>query len=231
MATSSLHQPFISKTASTMAVAAPATPSVERKTYSPYLQSRVWEQQEQVAGECENKTVTLREVWNPKAEALLMSWSVTWDAKGDAHGAAEAQKRWGHLCLQIPTVLVPIFLAPLLSSQYISEQSPIVVFALIVSGLTGALQSILQFERKSEQHAQAAFRYADLLSDAEEILCKERAFRPPMDVTISKFKMRMDSAERYSPPVNVNSSKREDAVPFSASDMESDAEKSELLAT
>ena len=203
--------------------------SFERKTFSPYLQSRVWEQRDHPPGDCQDKTSTHREEWNSNAEALLMTWSTSWDAKAAAHGAAEASKRWGHACLQIPTVLVPIILAPLLSSLYVSEQSPVVVFALIVSGLTGALQSILALERKSEQHAQAAFRYADLLTDAEEMLCKERLFRPPMDVTISKFKMRMDSAERYSPPVCISSSKQGNAIRIQAYDVESDVDKSDLL--
>lgn len=206
-----------------MSAGVPAVTSIERKTFSPYLQSRAWQGAEETANE-ERQSMSVREDWNTKTETLLMTWSISWDAKSIAHGKAESSKRWGHSCLQIPTVLVPILLAPLLSSQYVNEQSPCVVFALIISGLTGALQSILQLERKSEQHAQAAFRYSDLLTDAEEILSKGRAFRPPMDVTIQKFKMRMDSAERYSPPVTIVESS------FHAStDLESEADKSEQL--
>jgi hypothetical protein len=109
----------------------------------------------------------------------------------------------------------------------VSEQSPLVVLALIASGLAGALQSILQWERQSEQHCQAAFRYADLLSDAEEVLCKERTFRPSMDITIQRFKMRMDSAERYSPSVSIPSV----AISCSSrSESEGDPERSELTA-
>jgi len=218
-----------------MAAPAPSVTTGERKTYSPYLQSRIWEQHEEEQSALEHKVGRFREEWNSKAEALLMTWSTAWDAKAEAHGVAEANKRWRHLCLQVPTVLVPIALAPLLSSQFISEQSPIVVISLVMAGLTGALQSILQLERKSEQHAQAAFRYSDLLTDAEEVLCKERLFRPPMDVTISKFKMRMDSAERYSPPVVLTSSPstrgKDHASTYhaSTSDLESEADKSELV--
>lgn len=35
------------------------------------------------------------------------------------------------------------------------------------------------------------------------MLAKDARFRPRCDVTIQKFKMRMDSAERHSPPVSI----------------------------
>ena len=105
------------------------------------------------------------------------------------------------MLLQFPTVLIPIIMAPLLAANKVDETSLIVIIALIVSGLTGALQTILGMERKSEQHAQAAFRYSDLLSDLEEVLSKQPRYRSRCDMTIQRFKMRMDSAERYSPPV------------------------------
>jgi len=191
---------------------------VERETYSPYLQSNIWSSAVDPGANSQNSTQNpdytkspppaqrLEEGWSVKTEALLLAWSTQWDAKSTAHSDAEANKRWKHQCLQLPTVIIPIVLAPLLASQYLSETSPAVVILLVVSGLAGALQSTLQMERKSEQHAQAAFRYADLLTDAEEIMSKDRFFRPTMDVTIQKFKMRMDSAERYSPPVHVKMS-------------------------
>lgn len=197
-----------------------ADKSIERKTYSPYLQAQDW-RRPQVSDSNTYRTPTgsptgfptvspPEEGWGDRSEQLLYMWSLRWDAKNAAHGKAEGKKRWGHLCLQFPTVLIPIIMAPLLSMQYVDEQTPLVALCLVTSGLTGALQSILQWERKSEQHAQAAFRYADLLSDAEEVLCKDRIHRPKMDVTIQRFKMRMDSAERYSPSVSIPSHLSED---------------------
>ena len=66
----------------------------------------------------------------------------------------------------------------------------------------GGLVSHLALDRKSEKHGQASCRYSDLLSDAEEVLCKERRFRPRCDVTMQKFKMQSDSADRTAPPVD-----------------------------
>jgi len=177
-----------------------AAAAAERVTGTPFLAAETWRSPSPPAAV---ETQQVEEAWTEKSELLLYTWSSAWDQKAAAHGAAEGRARCRHLALQVPTVLIPIALAPLLAAQYVQENSIIVVLALIVSGLTGALQSVLGLERKSEQHAQAAFRYADLLTDVEELLCKDRRFRPRCDVTVQKFKMRMDSAERYSPPVSV----------------------------
>ena len=174
--------------------------ALEKVTASPFLAAETWRGPSPPSMEANRQ---VEEAWTDKSELLLYTWSRSWDEKSAAHGAAEGTARRHHLALQVPTVLIPIVLAPVLAAQYLREDSLVVVIALVISGLTGALQSILGLERKSEQHAQAAFRYADLLTDVEEVLCKDRCFRPRCDVTVQKFKMRMDSAERYSPPVNI----------------------------
>lgn len=174
--------------------------AAERVTATPFLAAEAWRPP---GPACAGEKLQVEEAWTDKLELLLYTWSSSWDQKAAAHGVAEGRARCRHLALQVPTVLIPIVLAPLLTAKYLREDSIIVVLALIASGLTGTLQSTLGLERKSEQHAQAAFRYADLLTDVEEVLCKDRRFRPRCDVTVQKFKMRMDSAERYSPPVNL----------------------------
>ena len=174
--------------------------AAEKVTGTPFLAAETWRYPSSPAAV---ETQQVEEAWSEKSELLLYTWSSSWEQKSAAHGAAGGRARCRHLALQVPTVLIPIVLAPLLAAQYVQENSIVVVLALTISGLTGALQSILGLERKSEQHAQAAFRYVDLLTDVEEVLCKDRRFRPRCDVTVQKFKMRMDSAERYSPPVNV----------------------------
>ena len=176
-----------------------------RETLTPFLEARPWERSASPRHGARHASRS-REPWSSKAELLLYNWSSSWDAKAEAHGAAERSKRFGHLLLQIPTVIIPIVLAPVLAARFLEETSPFVVGALVLCALTGALQPVLQMERKSEQHSQAAFRYADLLTDAEEILAQERCFRAPVDVTVQKFKMRMDAAERYSPPVSIDRS-------------------------
>ena len=75
---------------------------------------------------------------------------------------------------------------------------------LAAAGCVAALSTLLQADGKSERHLHAGHRYADLISDAEEVLCKERAFRTDVDVTVQGFKMRSDALLRIIPPVHVS---------------------------
>ena len=143
------------------------------------------------------------EPWSDLHEQLLQQWAAEWIVAAAAHSAAEMNKKCFYRAFQIPNVLIPIILAPLVAGHLSGEDSLGVVFALVLSGVAGGVISVMGWERASEQHAQAAFRYVDLISDAEELLAKQRRFRPRCDVTMQRFKMRMDNASKVSPPVSV----------------------------
>ena len=153
-----------------------------------------------------DETLREDEPWSTQTESLLHGWSRDWSRRVDAHSLAEEQARSWHLLLQLPTVLIPMVIAPLLCARVLLEDNLIVLAALLVSSLMGALQSVLGLERKSEQHSQAAIRYGDLLSEAEEVLAKSSRFRPQCDVTIKSFQLRMSSVHRYAPPLSPLSS-------------------------
>ena len=192
--TEDMSQPLLPTLLTTRSVRA------ERETGTPYLETGAWRAP---GGEGPPDDAREDEAWTAQSEALLMEWTTDWDQQSTAHAIAEASCRKKHLLLQMPTVIIPVILAPLLTSHWVSEESVLVMVLLVTSALTGALQPVLGMERKSEKHAQAAFRYDDMLTDAEEVLSKERRFRPRCALTIQKFKMRMDAARHHSPPVSV----------------------------
>ena len=74
------------------------------------------------------------------------------------------------------------------------------MFSAVLNGIS----SILRFDKQTSEHANASFRYADLVSDAEEIMSKRRQFRPECDLTIQNFKNRSDNLSRYSPHVDID---------------------------
>jgi len=142
------------------------------------------------------------EPWSDMSERLLQSWAKEWEARANSHAAAERFKHFWNMVLQLITTSIPLVIAPLISAEIFNERDTIIVLLLIFVGVAGGVQSQLGWGRTCERHAQACFCYADLVSDAEELLAKERKYRPGCSVTIQRFKMRMDSADRYSPPVH-----------------------------
>ena len=163
-------------------------------TESSYLQS--WRPDVQDTDNIRNE-----EPWSDNHEACLLSWASKWEQIAVQHSKKETQMKYLHKLLQIPNVLIPIALAPILASKQLSENNPLIILALIISGITGGLLPILTLEKRAEQHSQAEFRYTDMLSDLEALLAQQRKYRPRCDVTMQNFKMRMDIAAKLSPNV------------------------------
>ena len=144
------------------------------------------------------------EPWTDASESLLRSWTYVCDAKSAAHDKAERFKHRGNLCLQLVSTIIPLILAPILTSDLLSKKDIITVALLVTAGICGGAQSTLGWARVAERHSQASFNYSSLVGEAEEVLSKTRPYRPRAALMIQRFKIRMDCADRYSPPVTVH---------------------------
>lgn len=167
------------------------------------------------------------EPWSDLHETLLREWASNWEEAAKTHNEqANLKMRW-HRLLQIPNILIPIVLAPLIAGKFVGDDQIIVALALILSGVAGGILSANGWERSSEQHDQAAFRYVDLISDVEEVIVKKRRYRPGCNITVQKFKMRMDSAAKYSPALNHPQSKTRGCCTSKKQDDDNEGETSE----
>ena len=143
------------------------------------------------------------EAWSRQAERLVCAWSAEWHLRRDAHYAARRWWKRLHYLIDVPGVVVPIMVSGVWGKLPREEGSTIATATLTLSGCVTALGTVLQPGTKAEQHLHAAERYADLISDAEEVLAKARRHRPEVDLCVLGFKMRSDSLLRSSPPVPV----------------------------
>lgn len=144
------------------------------------------------------------EVWTSESEILLSEWSKEWHLRTSQH---EISMRWWKRChymFEIPGALLPLIVSAVWGELPPAEGAPLATATLGLAGSLSALATLLQAAEKSERHLHASHRYADLISDAEEMLCKQRAFRPDVDVTVQGFKMRSDTLLRISPHVHID---------------------------
>lgn len=149
------------------------------------------------------------ERWTTGSESLLRAWAWEWHAREERHEEARAWWKRVHYALDIPNTLLPLVISAVWGKLPPEEGVPLATATLAISGCLAALSTILQAGAKAERHLHAGHRYADLISDAEETLCKERAYRSDVDVTVQGFKMRSDALLRISPPVRVNDTERD----------------------
>jgi hypothetical protein len=155
------------------------------------------------------------EVWTRAGERLLCEWSKEWHIRASKHEINRAWWKRLHLLLGIPSTVLPLFVAGLWGNLPEEEGSVTATLTMAVSGALGALMTFVQPEAQAERHLHATHRYADLISDVEEVLSKEPRFRTDSDVTVLSFKMRSDGLLRVSPPVRMS-----DAMADSSSDSE-----------
>jgi hypothetical protein len=114
----------------------------------------------------------------------------------------EAEVWTSTMLLQAPTVLIPLLLAPPTGAGLMDSASAVTCALLVVAAACGGMASLLGWQGESEKHFAAAYRYFDMHTDVEEILSRAPRFRPRCDVVISRFKMRMDSAQQHSPVID-----------------------------
>ena len=151
-----------------------------------------------------------QEVWTVHAENLLQEWAKEWHIRARKH---EKYRIWWKYCqhiLEIPGAILPLVVSASWGKLPRREGEPLATATLALAGCLNALSTFLRAAEKTEQHLHASHRYADLISDAEETLCKTREFRPEVDMTIQKFKMRNDSLLRNSPHVNIHTREAEE---------------------
>lgn len=141
------------------------------------------------------------EVWSNEAESLISEWSREWHVRAAGHEIAMRWWKRCHYLLEIPSAVLPLAVSAIWGKLPPAEGAPMATGTLALAGGISALATLLQADAQSERHLHASHRYADLISDAEEVLCKQRAFRPDVDVTVQGFKMRSDALLRISPHV------------------------------
>ena len=137
---------------------------------------------ENLLGPC-GATLVADEPWSDANEELLRSWGSRWSALAEAHETAEAWKRRCAFMLQLPTIIIPLLLTPLLARGVVTEDSPVGMALLVGSGVCSGLQTLLDWGRLSEKHAHTADKFKDLTTDLQELLAKARVYRPRCDVT------------------------------------------------
>jgi hypothetical protein len=144
------------------------------------------------------------ESWTIENEMLLRHWSTKWGVLEDAHKAASIFKKHVYYMTTIPTIIIPLATVPLTTSEVNFEcMNLAITIALITTAILSGISSVFRFDKQHIKHEHAAVRYADLVSEVEEILSKRRKFRPEVDMTVSKLKTRSDALYLYSPPVSV----------------------------
>lgn len=138
--------------------------------------------------------------WTDESEVLLREWCDASESVAMAHNRKGKRSKLLHALWCLPTVVVPVAIAPLMQLAKSSPQiENIEVAALCLSGICGAVTTFYNFGGIAEKHFAYSAKYSDLVTDIKHQLAKPRKFRSPCDVVMLRANMMFDSINNNAP--------------------------------
>ena len=144
--------------------------------------------------------------WSQEIEDFMVEWKNMCKLKSNLHSKAgyiykKKNAQWG-----LPTILIPISMSPISimigHDACINELNWQTIFnscAFLISGIFSGVYSFFKYGEKMEQFFNFSARYYDVVTEIEAELIKERKFRVPADVFITRIKMLIDNLFKTEP--------------------------------
>lgn len=140
------------------------------------------------------------EEWSEITETLAREWGEEALKASEGHAKAGLKNKAMHVYFGLPSVLIPIAMAPISTSfsdeyniQYVNMS------AFLLSGILGAVDNFFAYDRKYQKHMDFSARYSDVVSDVKYQLAKSRPYRVSYDEFLMKIQMKMDSLAASAP--------------------------------
>ena len=140
------------------------------------------------------------EKWNRNHEAFLGKLSSACeDNAKEQHAAFHFAKRM-HIALALPAVVLPVVAVGL--NEYVSSELRIIPsFLMLVSSCLVAVQSLMNYGKQSQRHAEYSGRFHELTNEIQYCLSRRKKDRVACDVTCQKFLNRIGNLETSAPSI------------------------------
>lgn len=146
--------------------------------------------------------------WSNDIEGLMNDWKNMCKLKSDLHSKAGYIYKRKHTHWGLPSMLIPISMAPISvmigynsCSSDLNWQTIFNSAAFLISGIFSGVSSFFKFETKKEQFFNFSARYCDIITDIEAELIKDQKYRVPADVFIIRIKMLVDNLSITEPDI------------------------------
>jgi hypothetical protein len=140
------------------------------------------------------------EKWGNRNEIYMRHLIILCGNKSAQHDRAGYHFKKINSRLGLPMVLIPVIMSPvsvLVEGQLISRYANATAF--IITGILSATVNFYKYGEKMSNHFNYSTRFADIKTDLEVELVKERPYRNSYDVFSTKMHMRIDSLLNGSP--------------------------------
>jgi hypothetical protein len=144
------------------------------------------------------------EAWNSRLETYIKHMRDVADSRSQLHEKAGYHFKKRNNWFGLPSVLVPLIMAPaslMLESANIASLPFVNACGFMLTGIFTGVYSFFKYGEKMERHFAFSARYADIVTDIESELIKERKHRIPADVMTIKIKMSLNYLNNTAPVI------------------------------
>ena len=144
----------------------------------------------------------IEEPWSSKGEELIKKWSIDIERQKDLHEMSGYYFKKLRKISSLPTVVIPSVMSPV--SAVFAEKNWIKyvnLTAFILVGFLASVDSFYSFSTRKEKHFNHSARYAELQTEIDGEMFKEKKFRIQSDVFLTKIRMSYDILNTIAPVV------------------------------
>ena len=159
------------------------------------------------SSEIGNKSIQLRSSirgemeWNSKIESLFRHWATLSKENAKKHNIAAKRKKILYRVFGIPSVIIPLIMGSI--NQIYEEHTDIAIIVnslgYLISGTLSGINAFMNFSGQYEQHYNAEIRYNEIYTDIQSILIKPQNDRIQADVSIERYKLKIEHINENAP--------------------------------
>ena len=145
----------------------------------------------------------IEEPWGNKNEEYMKQLIQVCKSKGVQHEQSGYYFKGKHVKWGLPAILIPTIMAPI--SVLIDSEPTVSKYinagAFLLTGIITGVSSFFKYGEKTINHFNFTARYADVASDIELELVKDRTFRMQVDVFSTRIHMLIDNLSNTEPVI------------------------------
>ena len=139
-------------------------------------------------------------LWEKREEDHLKKIAEQCAGLSKRHDGKAALCRWYFRAFGVPAAILPLIGSAIV--EYVPGRlSYVVTITMLCAAVSSALNTLLDWGRKSQQHLDYAGRYGELVNEIESQLCRPKAGRIACDVMLERCKERFGYLNLSAPPL------------------------------
>ena len=139
-------------------------------------------------------------LWEKREEEHLRKIAERCSGLSKRHDVKSARCRWYYRAFGVPAAVLPLIGSAIV--EYVPHDlSYVVTIIMLLAAVSSALNTLLDWGRKSQQHLDYAGRYGELVNEIESQLCRPKSGRIACDVMLERVKERYGYLNLSAPPL------------------------------